>query len=403
MGSSGLSRTRLGRLRAVMAGFVERGEVPGLVALISRRGETHVEALGMKTLGGSGPIQRDTIFRIASMTKPITAAAAMILVEECKLRLDDPVDELLPELADRRALKRLDGPLDDTEPAKRSITLRDLLTFRMGFGIVMGPPGTYPIQTAADDLLLGQGPPKPLLPPAPDEWIRRFGTLPLMHQPGEKWMYHTGSDVLGVLIARASGQPFEIFLRERIFEPLGMEDTAFGVPASKVDRLATAYSTNFKTGALEFYDSAEGGQWSQPPAFPSGGGGLVSTIDDYFAFGRMMLNHGRHNGGRIVSRPSVETMTIDHLTPAQKALSGLVPGYFDGHGWGFGVAVVTRREDVAAPVGSYGWDGGLGTSWRSDPSEDMVTILLTQASWTSPVPPRVSRDFRTAAYQAIDD
>ena len=403
MSSAGLSKTRLGRLRDVMAGFVERREVPGLVALISRRGETHVEALGMKTLGGSGPIQRDTIFRIASMTKPITAAAAMILVEECKLRLDDPVDELLPELADRRVLKRLDGPLDDTEPAKRSITLRDLLTFRMGFGIVMAPPGTYPIQTAADDLLLGQGPPKPLLPPAPDEWIRRFGTLPLMHQPGEKWMYHTGSDVLGVLIARASGQPFEIFLRERIFEPLGMEDTAFGVPASKVDRLATAYWTNFKTGALEFYDSAEGGQWSRPPGFPSGGGGLISTIDDYFAFGRMMLNHGRHNGGRILSRPSVETMTIDHLTPAQKALSGLVPGYFDGHGWGFGVAVVTRREDVAAPVGSYGWDGGLGTSWRSDPSEDMVAILLTQASWTSPVPPRVSRDFRTAAYQAIDD
>jgi CubicO group peptidase (beta-lactamase class C family) len=224
-----------------------------------------------------------------------------------------------------------------------------------------------------------------------------------MHQPGEKWMYHTGSDVLGVLIARASGQPFEIFLRERIFEPLGMEDTAFGVPASKVDRLATAYWTNFKTGALEFYDSAEGGQWSRPPGFPSGGGGLISTIDDYFAFGRMMLNHGRHNGGRILSRPSVETMTTDHLTPVQKAASGLVPGYFDGHGWGFGVAVVTRREDVAAPVGSYGWDGGLGTSWRSDPSEDMVAILLTQASWTSPVPPRVSRDFRTAAYQAIDD
>src|SRR6266446_6550976 len=403
MSSAGFSKARLSRLRDVMAGFVERREVPGLVALISRRGETHVEALGMKTLGGSGPIQRDTIFRIASMTKPITAAAAMILVEECKLRLDDPVDELLPELADRRVLKRLDGPLDDTEPAKRSITLRDLLTFRMGFGIVMAPPGSYPIQTAADDLLLGQGPPKPLLPPAPDEWIRRFGTLPLMHQPGEKWMYHTGSDVLGVLIARASGQPFEIFLRERIFEPLGMEDTAFGVPASKVDRLATAYWTNFKTGALEFYDSAEGGQWSRPPAFPSGGGGLISTIDDYFAFGRMMLNHGRHNGGRILSRPSVETMTIDHLTPAQKALSGLVPGYFDGHGWGFGVAVVTRREDVAAPVGSYGSDGGLGTSWRSDPSEDMVATLLTQAARTSPVPPRVSRDFRTAAYQAIDD
>ena len=403
MTSAGLSKARLSRLRNVMAGYVARGEVPGLVALVSRRGEAYVEALGVKALGGSDPVQRDTIFRIASMTKPITAAAAMILVEECNLRLDDPVDRLLPELADRRVLKRLEGPLDDTKPAQRPITLRDLLTFRLGFGIVMAPPGTYPIQTAVNDLLLGQGMPQPSLPPAPDEWIRRFGTLPLMHQPGEKWMYHTGSDVLGVLIARASGQPFDAFLQDRIFEPLGMKDTAFSVPASKLDRLATAYSTHLETGALELYDTAESGHWSRPPAFPSGGGGLVSTIDDYLAFGRMMLNQGRHGTQRILSRPSVETMTTDHLTPAQKAASGLVPGYFDGHGWGFGVAVVTRREDVAAPVGSYGWDGGLGTSWRSDPSEDMVTILLTQASWTSPVPPRVSRDFWTAAYQAIDD
>ncbi len=324
MSSAGFSKTRLARLRDVMAGYVERGEVPGLVALVSRRGETHVEALGMKTLGGSDPVRRDTIFRIASMTKPITAVAAMILVEECKLRLDDPVDELLPELADRQVLKRLDGPLDDTEPAKRPITLRDLLTFRMGFGIVMAPPGTYPIQTAVDDLRLGQGMPQPSLPPEPDEWIRRFGTLPLMHQPGEKWMYHTGSDVLGVLIARASGQPFETFLQERLFEPLGMKDTAFSAPASKLDRLATAYLTNFETGALEFYDPAEGGQWSRPPAFPSGGGGLVSTVDDYLAFGRMMLNQGRH-GSRAHPVAAVGR-DDDDRSPDCGAKGGVRPG-----------------------------------------------------------------------------
>jgi len=267
MSSAGLSNARVARLHDVMAGYVERGEVPGLVTLVSRRGETHVEALGMKALGGSDPVQRDTIFRIASMTKPITAAAAMILVEECKLRLDDPVDGLLPELADRQVLKRLDGPLDDTEPAKRAITLRDLLTLRMGFGMLMVPPDTYPIQTAVDDLQLGQGLHQPSLPPEPDEWIRRLGTLPLMHQPGEKWLYHTGSDVLGVLIARSSGQAFDTFLQERIFEPLGMKDTAFSVPASKLDRLATSYATNSETGALELYDPAEGGQWSRPPAF----------------------------------------------------------------------------------------------------------------------------------------
>ena len=400
MSAGGLSRARLGRLHDAMAGYVERGQVPGIVTLIRRRGEVHVEAIGTKALGGSDPMRRDTIFRIASMTKPITAVATMILVEECKLRLDEPVDRLLPELANRKVLKRLDGSLDETEPANRPITVRDLLTFRMGLGIVMAPPGTYPIQKAMDDQLLGQGPPAPLTPPAPDEWIRRLGTLPLMHQPGEKWMYHTGSDVLGVLIARASGQALESFLRERLFEPLGMKDTGFSVPATQ-DRLATAYWTNAKTGALELYDEAKGGQWSRPPAFPSGGGGLVSTVDDYLAFGQMMLGKGKHGTARILSRPSVELMTTDHLTPEQKADVGVFLG--DSRGWGFGVSMVTRRDDVAGSVGRFGWDGGLGTSSSSDPREDMVGILMTQAAWTSPSPPGVYLDFWTSAYQAIDD
>ncbi len=403
MSTGGLSKARLDRMHQVMAGYVERGEVPGIVTLVSRREEAHVDAIGTKALGGSAPIRRDTIFRISSMTKPITAAATMILVEECKLRLDEPVDWLLPELAGRKVLKRLDGPLDDTVPANRPITVRDLLTFRMGFGIVMAPPGTYPIQKTTDELTLGQGPPAPQTPPAPDEWMRRLGILPLMHQPGERWMYNTGSDVLGVLIARASGQPLETFFRERIFEPLGMKDAGFSVPAAKLDRLATSYMVNPGTGALMVYDEAEGGQWSRPPAFPSGGGGLVSTIDDYLAFGQMMLNKGKHGRERVLSRPSVELMTTDQLTPEQKAVSGLVPGYFDSHGWGFGVSMVTRRDDVAGTVGRFGWDGGLGTSWYSDPLEDMVGILMTQRAWTSPSPPGVCRDFWTSAYQAIDD
>ena len=231
MSSGGWSNTRLRHMHDVMAGYVERGEMPGLVTLVSRRGEVHVDAIGMRTFGGSAPMLRDTIFRIASLTKPITAAAAMILIEECKLRLDEPVDRLLPELANRRVLKRIDGPLADTVPAQRPITARDLLTFRMGFGSVMAPPDTYPIQRAMRELVIGgDGPPIPSKTPAPDEWIRRLGTLPLMHQPGEKWLYNTGSDVLGVLIARVSGQTFDAFLRERIFEPLGMKDTGFSVP-----------------------------------------------------------------------------------------------------------------------------------------------------------------------------
>jgi len=402
MSSGGLSKARLGRVHDVMAGYVERGDVPGIVTLVSRRGEQHVEAVGTKAVGGD-PVRRDTIFRISSMTKPITAAATMILVEECKLRLDEPVDRLLPELSGRKVLKRLDGPLDDTVPANRPISVRDLLTFRMGFGIVMAPPGTYPIQSAMSEQHLGQGPPSPSTPPAPDEWIRRLGTLPLVHQPGEQWMYSTGSDVLGVLIARASGQALETFLRERLFEPLGMKDTGFSVPATKLDRLATGYWTNPETGAFEVYDEAEGGQSSRPPAFPSGAGGLVSTIDDYLAFGQMLLSKGRHGSERVLSRLSVETMTTDQLTPAQKATSAFFGGYFDGHGWGFGVSIVTRRDDVAAVPGRFGWDGGLGTSWWSDPKEEMVTILMTQRGWDSPSPPNVCLDFWTSAYQAIDD
>jgi len=402
MSASGLSAARLARMHDVMAGYVERGEVPGIVTAVSRRGDAHVDAIGTKAVGGGAPVARDTIVRIASMTKPIIAVATLILVEECVLRLDEPVDRLLPELAGRRVLRALAAALDDTVPAQRPITVRDLLTFRMGFGIVMAPPDTYPIQRAMTELLLGQGPPGASTPP-PDEWLRRLGTLPLMYQPGERWVYHTGSDVLGVLIARAAGQPLEAFLRERIFEPLGMRDTGFSVPAAGLDRLATSYWTNPQTRALDLYDDAKTGQWSRPPAFPSGGGGLVSTVDDYMAFGQMMLNVGRHERTRILSRASIETMTTDQLTPAQKAVSGLINDYFDSHGWGFGVAMVTRRTDVAGSIGSFGWDGGLGTSWRSDPREEMVGILLTQASWTSPNPPNVALDFWTSAYGAIED
>jgi len=401
MSSDGLSRARLARMHDVMTGHVVRGGVPGLVALVGRRGEAHVQAIGMMAIGGSKPMRRDTIFRIASMTKPITAAATMILIEECKLHLDEPVDEFLPELANRRVLKRLDGPLDDTVPAKRSITVRDLLTFRMGFGSVMAPPGTYPIQKAISELQIGgDGPPRPAQTCTPDEWIRRLGSLPLMHQPGERWMYHNGSDVLGVLIGRASGRPFETFLYERIFGPLGMNDTAFSVPPEKIDRLPGCYRRNQQTGALEVYDDAGNSQWSRPPPFPSGGGGLVSTVDDYFAFCRMMLGKGQHGRERILSRPSVELMTTDQLTPEQKAGTEI---FFGEHSsWGFGVAITTRRTELW-PAGRFGWDGGLGTSAYSDPREDMVGILMTQRLMDSPEPPRVFVDFWTSAYQAIDD
>lgn len=397
--SQGFSQARLGRMREVMRGYVERGDVPGLVTLVSRHGETRVDAIGTMAFGGGEPMRRDTIFRIASMTKPITAAAAMLLVEECKLRLDDPVDRLLPELADRRVLKRLDGPLDETVPANRPITLRDLLTFRMGFGLVMAPPGRYPIQAAIAEAGLVPSPNPPLC--TPDEWMRRLGGLPLIHQPGETWMYNTGSDVLGVLIARASGRTFEEFLAERLFGPLEMKDTAFHVPDEKRDRLPPSYQRDPSGDALQVHDTPRDSRWGRPPAFPAGGGGLVSTADDYLAFCRMMLDRGRHGRERILSRASVELMTADHLTPAQRAENPLFFG--ENSGWGFGMGVTLRRDSLDTSPGSFGWTGGTGTCGYSDPREDMVGIVLTQRLMESPEPPAVFLDFWTSAYQALDD
>ena len=402
MSKSGLSSARLERLHDGAKRSVESGEVPGIITMIHRRGETVVDVVGNKHLGKDDPLERDSIFRIASMSKPITAVAAMILVEEGKLRLDEPVDRLLPELANRQVLKDIDGPLDDTVPANRPITLRDLLTFRMGFGMIMGPPGApSPIQQAvADRKIAGLNPPTPH---DPDQWIKELGALPLMHQPGERWMYHTGSDVLGVLIARAAGTDFEAFLKERIFEPLGMKHTGFQVPRKHLDRLTSCYAPNPKTGQLDLADDPAASSWATPRAFPSGGGGLVSTVDDYLAFGKMMLNFGKAGKERILARPTVQAMVTDQLTPEQKAASPFIPGFWDNRGWGFGVSVVTRRDGPSSSPGRFGWDGAFSTSWASDPAEDMVGILLMQRLGFGPGPAGFYTDFWNLAYQAIDD
>jgi CubicO group peptidase (beta-lactamase class C family) len=252
-----------------------------------------------------------------------------------------------------------------------------------------------------DEAGIAPGPNLPSL--APDELMKRYGSLPLLHQPGEKWLYNSGSDILGVLIARASGQTLDTFLRERIFAPLGMKDTGFSVPEAKLDRLATCYKTDARTGGLAIFDDGRGGRFASPPVFESGAGGLVSTVDDCLAFFRMLLNNGRHGNERILSRLSVELMTTDHITSAQKAASDFFPGFWDNRGWGFGMSILTRRDDLASVPGRYGWDGGYGTSGYADPKEDMVAILMTQRVWDSPSTPAVYLDFWTCAYQAIDD
>jgi CubicO group peptidase (beta-lactamase class C family) len=399
--AGGFSPKRLTRVREVLEHYVDSGYVPGAVAVVARHGEVHIEATGKLAFEGAGsgtPMAADTICRLASMTKPVVAACAMTLVEDCTLRLDDPVDEFLPELADMRVLADPDGPLEETVPAKRPVTLRDLLTYTLGTGMAEAKPGTVPIADALNALMRAEP------EPPPDEWVRRLGALPLVYQPGERWMYDVAANVTGVLIARATGMSFGDVLCERICEPLRMKDTAFSVGGESISRLATAYERD-ATGEVVVEDGPDG-YWSRPPAFESGGAGLVSTAADYLAFASALLAGGTRDGKSVLSRPSVTLMTSDHLTPAQKAVPGFAPGYLvgagDDVGWGFGISVRTRRTQLGPSVGSYGWNGGHGTVWYNDPAEDMTALLMIQRAY-EPQSLSMRLDFLTAAYQAIDD
>ena len=385
--ATGLTATGRRGLHAAAERHVGDEAVPGLVALVARGGQVHVEALGRLAVGGP-PVARDSIFRIASTTKPITAAATLAVAAEGLIGLDEPVDRLLPELAGRRVLRSMDGPLEDTVPAARAITVRDLLTFTFGFGMVgemFTSPAPWPVVAAAGELRLATiGPPDPPVPPDPDTWIAALGSLPLLAQPGERWMYNTGAQVLGVLVARAAGQPFSEVLTTRIFEPLGMRDTGFWT--ADTSRLATSYWP--APGGLAVWDEPDG-KWSRPPEFGDGAAGLLSTADDLLAFAQMLLR----GGAPVLPAGAVRAMTTDQLTAAQKARGGLLPGFFDGRSWGFCQAVYDS--------GAFGWDGGLGTSWLVDPSQDLTVIVLTQRMFESPDPPQVHRDVQAAAYAAL--
>jgi CubicO group peptidase (beta-lactamase class C family) len=386
--ANGISKAGLDRLRGVMTGHVERGDVPGLVMLVSRHGQIHADAIGRLAFDGS-PMKRDTIFRITSMTKPVTAAAAMILVEEGKIGLDDAIDRWLPELANRKVLLTIEALIHQTVPARRAITLRDLLTFRCGYGIIPIFPDRFPIQRAYAEAGLAPGPVFPSFPP--DELIRRYGTLPLAFQPGESWLYNAGSEILSVLIPRVAGRTLGEFLRERIFTPLGMKDTAFHVPADQHYRFATAYVHDNAAKQLKVFDPPVTGRFSSPPVFENGAAGLISTIDDFNAFAQMMLNGGSLGDARLLSRESVTLMTTNHIMADEKRESQLFLG--SARGWGFGLSVFTGLDDPNSAPGRFGWDGGYGTSWYSDPRAQLTGILLTQRIMDSPKPPPVFTDF----------
>lgn len=384
---TGLTGAGIDRIRRVAEEQVGDTLIPGLVALVARGRDVHVEALGTLAVGGS-PVARDSLFRIASTTKPITAAATLAVIAEGLIGLDEPVDKLLPELAGRRVLRRMDGRLDETVPAARPITTRDLLTFTFGFGMVLEmftAKTPWPIVAAAEELRLSTiGPPDPAVQPEPDTWIANLGTLPLLAHPGQRWLYNTGASVLGVLLARATGEPFPEVLRTRVLEPLGMNDTSFWTAETR--RLATAYRAG--ADGLVVWDEPEG-TWSRPPAFGDGAAGLLSTADDLLAFARMLLS----GGDPVLTPEAVRAMTSDQLTKAQKAHGGLGPRFFNGRSWGFCQAVFDG--------GSYGWDGGFGTSWLVDPANDLVVIVLTQRMFGTSALPQAHRDIRAAAYAAL--
>jgi CubicO group peptidase (beta-lactamase class C family) len=379
----------LERLAEVAAGHVGPEKIPGLVALVSRREQVHVEALGSLSVGGP-PVHRDSLFRIASTSKPVTGAAIMALIDDGVFGIDDPVERWLPELGDRRVLRNMDGALDDTVPAERPVTVRDLLTFTFGFGMVVDmfmAAEPWPVVKAATELRLSTlGPPNPGEQPDPDAWVAGLGSLPLLAQPGRRWMYNTGASVLGVLAARAAGTSFPDVLNARVFEPLGMGDTAFW--ARDPSRLATAYAP--AQDGLVVWDAPDG-QWSHAPAFADGAAGLVSTADDLLAFARMFLNGGEP----VLSEAAVAAMTRDQLSAAQ--LDGSTRAFLHGRTWGLCQSVITEGPNA----GAFGWDGGLGTSWLVDLSQDLVVIVLTQRMWESAQPPAVHADVQEAAYTAV--
>ena len=389
----GLTTAGLERLRGAMAATVERGDLPGLVMLICDRGQVYAGAIGRLAFEGS-PMTRDAIFRITSMTKPVTAAAAMILVEEGKLQLDDPVDRWLPELANRKVLLSIDALIHQTVPARRPISLRDLLTFRCGYGMVPIFPERLPIQRAYAEAGLAPGPIFPSFPP--DELMKRYGSLPLIYQPGEHWLYNAGTEILGVLIARVAGQTFGQFLSERIFAPLRMKDTAFHVPKDKQHRFTTAYTRDAQ--GLRVFDPPVTGRFSSPPVFENGSAGLVSTADDFNAFAQMLLNGGSLGNARILSPDSVQQMTTNQIKADEKRESKLFLG--NTRGWGFGMSVFAGFDDPQATPGRFGWDGGYGTSWYSDPQRQLTGILLTQRIMDSPEPPPAFTDFWAALNEA---
>jgi CubicO group peptidase (beta-lactamase class C family) len=374
--ASGFDLAALAKAPEAMSGVIAAGDLSGAVTLVWRGGEiVRVDTLGKRDLESGAPMQRDTLFRIASMTKPITSLAALMLLEEGELYLDDPITRWAPEFKDMKVLKSPTGPLDDTYPAPRDITIEDLMTHRAGlaYGFSSVGPIAHGHQRALGDVLNSRM--------APDDWMAALGALPLSYPPGERFHYSHATDVLGFLVGRIAGMDYRQFLVERIFQPLGMVDTDFYIPPEKRDRAAVVYRQDEATGAL---NPVAFDRHDAPPPYCGGGGGLISTADDYLKFARLLLNRGEVDGVRLLKPETVDLMRTNRLTAAQREHTFMGMPFWMGQGFGLGLSVVLDSEKQAwmssGSEGSFGWPGAFGTWWQADPGEDMILIYLIQNS-----------------------
>jgi CubicO group peptidase (beta-lactamase class C family) len=403
MAAGGFSTARLARISEAMKRHVNVAEggqgVAGIVTLLYRHGElAHVDAQGYRDAEARTPIGRDSLFRIASMTKPITTVAALMLMEEGRLAFDAPIAQWLPEFAAPRVLRAFDGPLDDTVAAERPITVFDLMTHRAGLAYdFTAPPALAGLYAQAFNGLA-------TIAPA-DECVRRLAAIPLLLQPGTRWFYSVATDLLGVLVQRVSGMSLGEFFRTRIFEPLGMHDTGFLMRPDQAGRMTSAYAFNESSGNVMVSDSAVQSAWANPGRFEGGGGGLLSTADDYLRFARMLAGRGRLEGVRLLSHRSVDLMTSNVLSPEERRIPTFGLDFWAGQGFGLGLSIVDdpARQRLLGyrSAGSFGWGGAFGTNWVADPREDMIAVLMIQRYSAVHYP--IVAEFEQLAYEAIDD
>ena len=394
----GVSSARLNRIGKAMQSYVDERKLAGLITMIARRGQVlHFECFGMMDIEAGKSMQSDTIFRIHSMTKPITSVAVMMLYEQGDFQLKDPVSRFIPGFKDLRVfVKATESGLELAEP-EREVTMQDLLTHTSG--LVYGDPEGSPVEAAvwqADREAEKVAPDETL-----EEWIQRLVRLPLAHQPGSKWHYGLSTDVLGCVVEVISGLAFDTFLEQRIFSPLGIVDTGFYVPQEKISRLATMYGPA-EGGGLQIMDTPETSKYSKPKRFLSGGGGLVSTASDYMRFAQMLLNGGEMNCVRLLSRETVKLMTTNHLSDELIPIQlDPLTSYLKGHGFGLGFAVITNvaQSGMYGSEGSYWWGGAANTFFWVDPREKLIGLIMPQFLASGRYP--IQRELQELTYQAI--